>query len=62
MEKCPIGIHATYWRNSLMEAYEPLRRRDPFEDSAGRTHRLMAANHKGTSALILVINAQDGEP
>jgi len=45
-----------------MEAYEPLRRRDPFEDSAGRTHRLMAANHKGTSALILVINAQDGEP
>jgi len=45
-----------------MEAYEPLRRRDPFEDSAVRTHRLMAANHKGTSALILVINAQDGEP
>ena len=45
-----------------MEAYEALRRRDPFEDSAGRTYRLMAANHKRTSTLILVINAKDGEP
>src|SRR3989442_867616 len=62
VEERPIGIHAGHWGHSLVEAHEALRRRDPFEDSAGRTHRLMAANHEGTSAAILVINAQDGEP
>ena len=59
MEECPIGVHTRYWGHSFMERYEALRRGDPFEDSAGRTYRLMTANQQGTFAAIRVRNAQD---
>ena len=59
MEKCPIGVYTGDWRHSFIEIYEALRRGDPFEDSAGRTHGLVAANHEGPFAAIRVFNTQD---
>ena len=61
MEKCPIRVYTGYWGHSFMEAHEALRRGDPLEDSTGRTHRLIAANHQRTSAAIRVLNKQDRE-
>ncbi len=61
MEKCSIGIHTRYWGHSFVEAYEALRRGGPFEDTAGRTHWLMAANQQRTSATIRVFHTQDHE-
>ncbi len=45
-----------------MKRYEALGRGDAFEDSARRTHGLMAANNKRTSAAIRVLNEKDREP
>jgi len=61
VESCPIGIHTGYWGHSFMEAHEALRRGDPLEDSTGRTHGQMAANHERTSAAIRVFHTQDHE-
>ncbi len=44
-----------------MKRYEALGRGDAFEDSARRTHGLMAANNKRTSAAIRVLNEKDRE-
>jgi hypothetical protein len=59
VEKCPISVYTRYGRDTLMEAYEALRRDDTFEDSAGRTYWLMAANHQGAFAAIGVTNTQN---
>jgi hypothetical protein len=61
MEKCPIGVYTGYWGHSFMKAHEVLRRGDPFEDTTGRTHGLMAANHEGASATIRIFHTQDRE-
>jgi hypothetical protein len=59
VEKCPIGVYTRYRRDTLMEAYEALRCDDTFEDSAGRTYWLVAANHQGTFAAIGVTYTQN---
>ena len=61
MEKRPIGVHTGYGGHSFMKRYEALGRGDAFENSAGRTHGLMAANKKRTSAAIRVLNEKDCE-
>ncbi len=59
VELSPVGVHARYWRHSVVEVHKALRRGDPLEDPAGRAHRKSAANGKGTSAAIRVFHNQD---
>jgi len=44
-----------------MKRYEALGRGDAFENSAGRTNGLMAANRKDTGAAIRVLDEKDRE-